>query len=871
MLLASCFAQGQINIADSYVDTSNIAAGWEYLRSDDVSAYTTTTGTALTPNVTIGNLANIGFGGNGGHGTFQDFPCILGEQSNASTTPGEMFATTPMTSSEWLADPAVEGTDLIITPGDNSGNYGDRAVIVRYTLTANDLLAGDIAEISGSFRELQAATNNSVNSISAWVYHNDTELWTVNADDKLDDDDTFLTRAEGTFSLSGIIVATGDIISFVVDSNGHLGNDQSALEGTITLAPAPVDQPPTNATVSPASAALFVGDELSLSVTANGTTPFTYQWRKNAVDISGATNQTFVIASVVVGDTADYDCVVTNGFGTDTSNSATVTVTPEPVTIVTHPVSQDLVVGQQLDLSVVATGTGPLTYQWYKDFNVIPGATSDTFTIPAVVTGDAGNYDCGVTNSEGEVFSNPATITVVPNDPPVSSAPDVMTNENVTLTLNVDDLATDADGDPLTITAADATSVNGATISFHGTKIAYFPGSGTVTDDTFTCDVTDGFFTTTVTVTVDVLAGSTTVVANPALDYVDGTTMPAQWSYLGSDLASGGTEFALTSITGLGNGGNTGFGHSGGSNDVPGVLGSIELGTQFEIFADGFDGNGGSIPTGNEGLPGVDLLMHPGNGGAANDYVIVRYTIGSEIENGTTADISGSFRELVAHASPNANNGGSIDVFVYHNSTPLFSLDRANDIANAGMLSQLDGTFDVTATVAYGDTISFVVGNNENFGGDEAALQALIELSGTPGVVPGYSSWIGGFPGLSDTTPGGDPDSDGIETLLEYVLDGDPGVSDTGILPTGGPVGGDWVFNFTRREESPSDTTQVFQFTDDLLSTWVDVPLDSGVPPVGITVDLETPSGGLQDVTVTIDSSLAPDGKGFGRLSVTEQ
>ena len=83
MLLVSSFAHGQINIADSYVDTSTLASGWEYLRSNDVSAYTTTTGTALTPNVTIGNLGNIGFGGNGTNGTFQDFRCVLGEQSNA--------------------------------------------------------------------------------------------------------------------------------------------------------------------------------------------------------------------------------------------------------------------------------------------------------------------------------------------------------------------------------------------------------------------------------------------------------------------------------------------------------------------------------------------------------------------------------------------------------------------------------------------------------------------------------------------------------------------------------------------------------------------------------------------------------------------
>ena len=45
-------------------------------------------------------------------------------------------------------------------------------------------------------------------------------------------------------------------------------------------------------------------------------------------------------------------------------------------------------------------------------------------------------------------------------------------------------------------------------------------------------------------------------------------------------------------------------------------------------------------------------------------------------------------------------------------------------------LTQDDGTFDVEATVAAGDTISFAVGNNGNFGADETALQASVTLQG---------------------------------------------------------------------------------------------------------------------------------------------
>lgn len=835
--------------------------GWEYLTS---TAPVGGTEIVMPAGVATGNGGNTGFAGASNSN-------ILGDQNGG--TQYEIFSDGFDGNGGNIptGNEGVVGTDLLIHPG---GNAANAYTIVRYTISAADITNGTSATIAGSFRDLcgRPDRNGPAESITADIFHNSTNIFTVTGGLTAQGTQAYLEQATGTFNLTGLTVADGDVITFAVGNNGNVGGDETALQATIDLGAAPVNDPPTIIT-DPVSQDLFVGDELVLTVAASGTAPFTYQWRKDTIAIGGATSNTYTIPSVVVGDTASYDCVVTNGFGSATSAASVVTVTVALPVITTDPISQDLVVGQTLNLSVVADSTEAVTYQWYKDFNPILDATSDTFTIASVILADAASYDCGVTNSAGEEFSNPAVITVVENDAPVSSEPDVSTTENVTLTLLVDDLVTDADLNPLTITSADATSVNGAAISFHGTKIAYFPGSGTVTDDTFTCEVSDGYVTTTVTVTVDVVAGSTTVVANPALDYVDGTTMPAQWSYLGSDLATDGTEFALTSIVALANGGNTGFGQVGASFDAPGVLGSIDGGAQYEIFADGFDGNLPNVESGNEGLPGVDLLMAPGSA-ATNTFAIARYTIGEEIVSGTTATISGSFRQLVVHSAAklNANNGGSVDVFVYHNSTVIFDLDRANDIANGGMLTQLDGTFSITGlTVAYGDTISFVVGNNGNFGGDETALQALIELSGTPGVVPGYSSWLDGFPGLSDTSPGGDPDSDGIETLMEYVLDGDPGVSDTSILPTGGPVGADWVFTFTRREESADDTTQVFQFTDDLLSAWVDVTLDDGsTPPAGVTVDLGTASGGLQDVTVTISNTLAPDGQGFGRLSVTQ-
>ena len=124
----------------------------------------------------------------------------------------------------------------------------------------------------------------------------------------------------------------------------------------------------------------------------------------------------------------------------------------------------------------------------------------------------------------------------------------------------------------------------------------------------------------------------------------------------------------------------------------------------------------------------------------------------------------------------------------------------------------------------------------------------------------GYAAWISGFV-VGDSTPNGDPDGDGIENLLEYVLNGNPGTSSTAILPTQNSAGADYVFSFTRRAESPGDTTQVFQYGSNL-SAWTDVAITAGSQVV-----IGVASGGLQQVTVTVPKSgLAL----FGRLKATQ-
>jgi len=130
----------------------------------------------------------------------------------------------------------------------------------------------------------------------------------------------------------------------------------------------------------------------------------------------------------------------------------------------------------------------------------------------------------------------------------------------------------------------------------------------------------------------------------------------------------------------------------------------------------------------------------------------------------------------------------------------------------------------------------------------------------------GFGVWISDFTSLSDHSPTADSDQDGTKNLLEYILGGNPSISDTHILPTLDASGANFVFTFTRREQSTNDTTQVFEYGTDL-SSWTALNITA---PTAAAVTLGTPSAGLQSVTVTIPKTLAgPSGRLFGRLRAT--
>ncbi|MCC5789698.1 MAG: immunoglobulin domain-containing protein [Opitutales bacterium] len=84
-----------------------------------------------------------------------------------------------------------------------------------------------------------------------------------------------------------------------------------------------------------------------------------------------------------------------------------------PPAITAQP--QDVTVDrlESADFSVTAEGEGDLQYQWFRNQEAIPGASSASYTAEAVEEEDAGAYQVMVWNHAGSVLSDPAELTVI--------------------------------------------------------------------------------------------------------------------------------------------------------------------------------------------------------------------------------------------------------------------------------------------------------------------------------------------------------------------------------------------------------------------------------------------------------------------------
>jgi len=165
---------------------------------------------------------------------------------------------------------------------------------------------------------------------------------------------------------------------------------------------------------------------------------------------------------------------------------ATTAVPASAPSINTQPANATALTGGNASFTVVATGSGTLTYQWYFNTKKISGATSSTYSIDKVSSANVGNYDVVVTNAGGNTTSNTAAFSLL-------AAPAITAQPPSALTLAygaIGNLTVAATGNPpptylwhlnnAKITAKNVSGINSSKLIFTATTTAN-AGSYTVT------------------------------------------------------------------------------------------------------------------------------------------------------------------------------------------------------------------------------------------------------------------------------------------------------------------------------------------------------------------------------------------------------
>ena len=308
-----------------------------------------------------------------------------------------------------------------------------------YDITST--VAKDEKTVTYIWQETVSAVSNSAPTFTSIPVTSATEdvayTYTVTTND-VDVDDTVTVTATTKpdwLSFDGTTLSGTPSNSDVGDNNVVLtatDSNSATAEQTFTITVINVnDSPSGSVTISGTAAQNETLTASNNIADEDGLGDFSYQWKRNGTDISGATSSTYTLIQDDVGNQITVTVTYTDDQGT------TETLTSEPTSAVanvndnpTGSVTIDGVTTENTILTAVTSsigdvdGLGDFTYQWKRDGSDISGETSSTYTL---VQADVGNeITVTVTYTDGQgttenVTSAPTSAVANVNDDPTGS------------------------------------------------------------------------------------------------------------------------------------------------------------------------------------------------------------------------------------------------------------------------------------------------------------------------------------------------------------------------------------------------------------------------------------------------------------------
>lgn len=309
--------------------------------------------------------------------------------------------------------PADSGASLrfrvIATNVVGSVSANSNAITIEtYTLPANTV--APTVSGSGVMGSAISSTTGTWTGNPAPTY---TRQWRRNGVD--------ISGATGTTYTPAYPADNGAVIDCVITATNIVGSASQASSNSVTVETYTLP----SFTVSPSATPTggILGTTINCTsgtVSGNPAPTFSYQWQRNAVDISGQTSNSYTPA-YPADNGASIRCVVTatNVVGSTSANSNAITMETYtlPANTVLPIVSGTGVVGSPISTNNGTWTGNPVptyTYQALKDGSNISGATTSSYT---PITGDVGSaisYRVTASNVVGSVSvvtSNSITVT----------------------------------------------------------------------------------------------------------------------------------------------------------------------------------------------------------------------------------------------------------------------------------------------------------------------------------------------------------------------------------------------------------------------------------------------------------------------------
>lgn len=163
------------------------------------------------------------------------------------------------------------------------------------------------------------------------------------------------------------------------------------VEFSYTVAASAALKPVPEITAQPVAVTVAAGSSAIFTVTAQSSLPMTYQWRRNGVNLYGATSSAISLPKVQSGDTGSYSVLITTSAGSVTSDAVALAIGSSRLANLSvrssasaaDPLIAGFVVGPGNALPLLVRGVGPTLGAFG-----VPGVLADP-TVTVVAAGGA--------------------------------------------------------------------------------------------------------------------------------------------------------------------------------------------------------------------------------------------------------------------------------------------------------------------------------------------------------------------------------------------------------------------------------------------------------------------------------------------------